>query len=73
MKTHIVPFSDVSDVSLLQSAVAKLKWDVDVSAIVTGDDPLGKEVLFNNTIEAVERGAFGVPRYLIANVIGGGL
>lgn len=60
--TLFLPLSDVSDVSLLQSAVAKLKWDVDVSAIVTGDDPLGKEVLFNNTKEAVERGAFGVPR-----------
>eukprot|EP00112_Aurelia_sp_Birch-Aquarium-sp1_P010167 Seg2185.3 transcript_id=Seg2185.3/GoldUCD/mRNA.D3Y31 product="Glutathione S-transferase kappa 1" protein_id=Seg2185.3/GoldUCD/D3Y31 len=56
---------DVSDVSLLQSAVAKFKWDVDVSAIVTGDDPLGKEVLFNNTKEAVERGAFGVPSFWV--------
>lgn len=59
----ILLVSDVSDVGLLQQEVSKINWDVDVNAIVTGENPVGKNALFANTEEAVERGAFGVPRY----------
>ena len=53
-----------SDVGVLQQEVSKINWNVDVYALANGDDPLGKNALFANTQEAVERGAFGVPRYL---------
>ena len=42
--------------------VKKLNWDVDVKSIISGEDPLGKKILFDNTHEAVTRGAYGVPR-----------
>ncbi|XP_065056055.1 uncharacterized protein LOC135684423 [Rhopilema esculentum] len=58
---------DISDESILQSEVAKLDWDVDVAAVVNGVDPSGKEILFENTNEAVKRGAFGVPSFWVNN------
>ena len=55
--------TDVSNVGILQQEISKINWDVDVAAIVNGEDPVGKNALFANTQEAVDRGAFGVPRY----------
>ncbi len=55
-------FADVSDLGILQEAVKKFEWDVDVESITSGQNPTGKELLLSNTQEAVERGSFGVPR-----------
>lgn len=51
---------DVSDSKVLQEAVNELKWDVNVEEVIS--DQSVKQVLIDNTNEAVNRGAFGVPR-----------
>eukprot|EP00794_Sanderia_malayensis_P011057 gene11057-12224_t len=58
---------DVSDMSLLKEVAKKFNWNVDVEAIVTGKDLKGKELLYQNTNEAIERGAFGVPSFWVNN------
>ena len=59
MKSMLL-FLDVSDLKVLQDTVNSLDWDVNVANIV--EDSCIKQTLIKNTKEAVEHGAFGVPR-----------
>lgn len=50
---------DVSEHSVLEAAVREIGWTVSVRNAV---EDKGKELLIKNTEEALDRGAFGVPR-----------
>lgn len=44
---------------MLQENASSIGWNVNVDDMISG---VGKEKLWNNTEEALGRGAFGVPR-----------
>ena len=50
---------DVSNLNVLQEAVKSLDWDINVKEVI--EDSSVKQILIDNTKEAVDRGAFGVP------------
>jgi 2-hydroxychromene-2-carboxylate isomerase len=59
-KTYWLDNKDVTDSQVLQSAVSKVGWDVDVNDVLSNEN--AKEELRRNTDEAIAHGAFGVPR-----------
>ena len=52
-------FTDVREESVLQESASSVGWNVSIDEMING---VGKEKLFQNTQEALERGSFGVPR-----------
>lgn len=56
--------ADVSDVKVLQEAADAVGYHVDVKTFMEDKTNPAREILLRNTDEAVQRGAFGVPRFL---------
>ena len=50
---------DVTQHSVLEDAVREIGWKVKIEEAISKK---GKELLLHNTAEALDRGAFGVPR-----------
>jgi 2-hydroxychromene-2-carboxylate isomerase len=64
-KTYWLDNKDVTDSQVLQSAVSKVGWDVDVNDVLSNEN--AKEELRRNTDEAIAHGAFGVPSFWVNN------
>ncbi|EDO39954.1 predicted protein [Nematostella vectensis] len=56
--------SDVTSLDVLQEGASHVGWSVDVESTING---VGKQVLLDNTQEALDRGAFGVPSFWVNN------
>ena len=56
--------ADVTSSDVLQENASSIGWNVNVDDVISG---VGKEKLWNNTEEALSRGAFGVPRWIMFN------
>ena len=56
--------ADVTSSDVLQENASSIGWNVNVDDMISG---VGKEKLWNNTEEALGRGAFGVPRWIMFN------
>lgn len=55
-------FADVSDLKILQNIANSVNWEIDVRDLVDDKSNPTRQILIDNTEEAVQRGAFGVPR-----------
>ncbi|XP_048588563.1 uncharacterized protein LOC5511679 [Nematostella vectensis] len=55
---------DVTSLDVLQEGASHVGWSVDVESTING---VGKQVLLDNTQEALDRGAFGVPSFWVNN------
>lgn len=53
---------DVREESVLQESASSVGWNVSIDEMING---VGKEKLFQNTQEALERGSFGVPSFWV--------
>lgn len=53
--------ADVRESSVLQESASSVGWHVNVDDMING---IGKEKLLQNTQEALDRGSFGVPRFV---------
>ena len=53
--------ADVRESSVLQESATSVGWHVNVDDMING---VGKEKLLQNTQEALDRGSFGVPRFV---------
>ena len=56
-----VCLADVRESSVLQESATSVGWLVNVDDMING---VGKEKLLQNTQEALDRGSFGVPRFV---------
>ena len=68
----VLCLTDVRESSVLQESVSSVGWHVNVDEMING---VGKEKLLQNTQEALNRGSFGVPRFVEVVEVGkrGGL
>ncbi|XP_031557502.1 uncharacterized protein LOC116294112 isoform X2 [Actinia tenebrosa] len=55
---------DVAKLDVLEEGVSSVGWDVNVNETING---VGKEILWKNVNEALDRGAFGVPSFWVNN------
>jgi len=51
--------SDIAQLDVLENAASSVGWNINVHQAISG---VGKEILWKNVKEALDRGAFGVPR-----------
>lgn len=53
--------ADVRESSVLQESASSVGWHINVDDMI---NRVGKEKLLQNTQEALDRGSFGVPRFV---------
>jgi len=60
---------DVSDLKVLQEIADLANHEIDVNTLVKDNGHDARQILNENTTEAVGRGAFGVPRYVLLKLL----
>ena len=55
---------DVSDLNILQNIADSADYKINVNSFISDKKHPARQTLLDNTLEAVQRGAFGVPRYI---------
>lgn len=60
---YLFIYLDVSDLKILQNIADSADYKINVSSFIEDKEHQARQKLLDNTLEAVQRGAFGVPRY----------